>query len=69
MYTFQYFHQVYTAIQLLVCPNKVPPHSHNYGWMRFANNSQAKTFRLLHGKDYAIIWSRRTNSWTVIEVN
>lgn len=42
---------------------------YNYGWMRFANNSQAKTFRLLHGKDYAIIWSRRTNSWTVIEVN
>jgi hypothetical protein len=41
---------------------------HNYGWMRFSNDSRAKTYRLLHGKDYAIIWSRRTNSWTVIEV-
>ena len=41
---------------------------YNYGWLRFANNSRAKTFKLLHGKDYAIIWSRRSNSWTVIEV-
>ena len=41
---------------------------YNYGWMRFSNNSRAKTFRLLHGKDYAIVWSRRTNSWTVVEV-
>ena len=41
---------------------------YNYGWMRFSNDSRAKTFRLSHGKDYAIIWSRRTNSWTVIEV-
>ena len=41
---------------------------YNYGWMRFTNNSGAKTYRLSHGKDYAIIWSRRTNNWTVIEV-
>jgi hypothetical protein len=41
---------------------------YNYGWMRFTNDSRAKTFKLLHGKDYAIIWSRRTNNWTVIEV-
>ena len=39
-----------------------------YGWMRFSNTSSARTYRLNHGKDYAIIWSRRTNSWTVIEV-
>jgi len=42
---------------------------YNYGWMRFANNNQARSFKLLHGKDYAIIWSRRTNSWIVVEVN
>ena len=42
---------------------------YNYGWMRFANTNQARVFKLLHGKDYAIIWSRRTNSWTLIEVN
>ncbi len=41
---------------------------YNYGWLRFGNDSRSKTYRLLHGKDYAIIWSRRTNSWTVVEV-
>ncbi len=41
---------------------------YNYGWIRFSNDSRARTYKLLHSKDYAIIWSRRTNSWTVIEV-
>jgi hypothetical protein len=41
---------------------------YNYGWLRFNNNSQSKTFKLFHGKDYAIIWSRRRNSWTVTAV-
>ncbi|MGZ5133832.1 MAG: M48 family metalloprotease [Flavitalea sp.] len=41
---------------------------YNHGWMRFSNDNRARTYKLLHGKDYAIIWSRRTNSWTVIEV-
>ena len=41
---------------------------YNYGWMRFSNDSRSRTYKLLHGKDYAIIWSRRTNNWTVIEV-
>lgn len=41
---------------------------YNYGWLRFSDDSRSKTYRLLHGKDYAIIWSRRTNSWTVVEV-
>lgn len=41
---------------------------YNYGWLRFSNSSNAKTFRLYHNRDYAIVWSRRTNSWTVIEV-
>jgi len=41
---------------------------YNYGWLRFTNSTRAKTYRLLHGKDYAIIWSRRANGWTVIEV-
>jgi len=41
---------------------------YNYGWMKFNNSSGAKTYRLLHGKDYAIVWSRRSNSWTVVEV-
>jgi hypothetical protein len=41
---------------------------YNYGWLRFSNDSRAKTYRLDHGKDYAIIWSRRSNNWTVIQV-
>lgn len=39
---------------------------YNYGWMRFDNSSRARTYKLLHGRDYAIIWSRRSNNWTVI---
>jgi hypothetical protein len=41
---------------------------YNYGWLRFTSDGQARSYKLLHGKDYAIIWSRRTNNWTVIEV-
>ena len=41
---------------------------YNYGWLRFSNSSSARTYRLNHNKDYAIVWSRRSNSWTVIEV-
>ena len=41
---------------------------YNYGWLRFGNSSSAKTFRLNHGKDYAIIFSRRSNTWVVVEV-
>ena len=41
---------------------------YNYGWLRFTNDNRSPTYKLLHGKDYAIIWSRRSNNWTVIEV-
>ncbi|HVG11715.1 MAG TPA: M48 family metalloprotease [Flavisolibacter sp.] len=41
---------------------------YNYGWLRLTNSPRARTYKLLHGKDYAIVWSRRTNSWTVVEV-
>ena len=41
---------------------------YNYGWLRFTNTANAKRFQLQHGKDYAIIWSRRNNSWTVTAV-
>ena len=30
-----------------------------YGWLRFSNDSRAKTYKLMHGKDYAIVWSRK----------
>ncbi len=41
---------------------------YNYGWLRLSNDQRARSYKLFHGKDYAIIWSRRTNSWTVVEV-
>lgn len=41
---------------------------YNYGWLKFSNAANAKAFRLNHGRDYAIIWSRRTNTWTVVQV-
>jgi hypothetical protein len=41
---------------------------YQYGWMQFSNAANAKTYRLYHGKDYAIIWSRRSNNWTLVEV-
>ena len=41
---------------------------YNYGWLRFSNDSRARTYKLLHGRDYAIVWSRRSNNWAVVEV-
>lgn len=41
---------------------------YNYGWLRFSNSSGARTYRLNHNRDYAIVWSRRTNTWTIVEV-
>jgi hypothetical protein len=41
---------------------------YNYGWLRLKYYNGYRTFKLVHGKDYAIIWNRRTNNWTVAEV-
>ena len=41
---------------------------YKYGWLRLSNDSRARTYKLLHGHDYAIVWSRRSNNWTVVEV-
>jgi hypothetical protein len=41
---------------------------YNYGWLRFTNDARARTYKLNHNKDYAIVWSRRTNTWTIVEV-
>lgn len=39
---------------------------YDYGWMRLGNGNNAKTYRLYHGRDYAIVQNR--NGWTVKEV-
>ena len=41
---------------------------YNYGWLRFGNDSRSRTYKLLHGKDYAVVWSRRSNAWALVEV-
>lgn len=41
---------------------------YDYGWLRFSNDSRTRTYKLMHGRDYAIIWSRRSGTWTVVEV-
>lgn len=41
---------------------------YDYGWLRFGNDRNARTYKLYHGKDYAIAWSRRLNNWTVVEI-
>jgi len=41
---------------------------YNYGWLRLKYYNGYRTFKLLHGKDYAILWNRRTNNWTVAQV-
>jgi hypothetical protein len=41
---------------------------YDYGWLRFGNVRNARTYKLYHGRDYAVVWSRRLNNWTVVEV-
>jgi hypothetical protein len=61
--------QTFTAVPLKTTqPFVFKFEVYNYGWLRFNNSNQSKTFKLLHGRDYAIIWSRRSNSWTVTAV-
>jgi hypothetical protein len=41
---------------------------YNYGWLRLKYFNGYRTFRLDHGKDYNILWNRRTKNWTVVQV-
>jgi hypothetical protein len=41
---------------------------YNYGWLRLKYYNGYRTFKLMHGKDYSILWNRRTGNWTVAEV-
>lgn len=41
---------------------------YDYGWLRFGNDRNERTYKLYHGKDYAIAWSRRLNNWTLVEI-
>lgn len=41
---------------------------YNHGWLRLPYYNGYRVFKLLHGKDYSILWNRRTQNWTVVEV-
>jgi len=41
---------------------------YNHGWLRLPYSNGYRTFKLLHGKDYSILWNRRTRNWTLVEV-
>ncbi len=41
---------------------------YNYGWLKLPYYNGSRVFKLMHGKDYNIIWNRRTKNWTVVEV-
>ncbi|MEJ7693949.1 M48 family metalloprotease [Daejeonella sp.] len=41
---------------------------YNYGFLKLVNSPNAVTYKLMHNKDYSIIWNRKTNNWTVVEV-
>jgi hypothetical protein len=41
---------------------------YQYGWMRLVNSPTARTYRLMHFKDYSIVWSRRNRNCLVVEI-
>lgn len=41
---------------------------YNYGWLKLPYYNGSRVFKLMHGKDYTIIWNRRTKNWTVVLV-
>ena len=41
---------------------------YSYGWLRLPYYNGYRTFKLQHGKDYSILYNRRTRNWTVVEV-
>ncbi len=41
---------------------------YNYGWLRLKYYNGFRTYKLLHGKDYSILWNRRTGNWVLTEV-
>lgn len=41
---------------------------YNYGWLKLPYFNGYRIYKLLHGKDYSILWNRRTKNWSVVEV-
>lgn len=41
---------------------------YNYGWLRLKYFNGYRTYKLMHGKDYSILWNRRRGNWTLAEI-
>lgn len=41
---------------------------YNWGWLKLPYYNGFRTFKLSHGKDYSILYNRRSKNWTVVEV-
>jgi hypothetical protein len=41
---------------------------YQWGWLRLPYYNGYRTYKLLHGKDYTILYNRRNKNWTVVEV-
>ncbi len=41
---------------------------YQWGWLKLKYYNGYRVFKLLHGKDYSILYNRRTKNWTVVEV-
>jgi len=41
---------------------------YQYGWIKLPYFNGFRTFKLMHGKDYSVLWNRRSKNWTVVEV-
>jgi hypothetical protein len=41
---------------------------YQWGWLRLPYYNGYRTFKLLHAKDYSILYNRRSKNWTVVEV-
>jgi len=41
---------------------------YQYGWLKLPYFNGFRVFKLFHGKDYSILWNRRTKNRTVVEV-
>lgn len=41
---------------------------YNYGWLKLPYFNGYRTYKLIHGKDYSIIYSRRTKNWVLVEI-
>ncbi len=41
---------------------------YQYGFLKLPYYNGFRTFKLFHGKDYSIMYNRRTKNWTVVEI-